>query len=130
MDERETPVMVLKRENAALKKRSRSLIGFINHLRYMPEHVAQEMLQRLRATNPSAIDPSLVDGEQPESSAAITPASSLPLDFDYGLEDIRQSLDESRLTPNSAATTVFGPARTTEDNLAWPDLMLDLDFHE
>lgn len=43
--------MALKRENDALRKRSATLDDLVNHLRYLPEHTAQAMLQQLRTTS-------------------------------------------------------------------------------
>lgn len=50
MDESETPAMVLKRENETLRKSLTSLEELINHLKYMPDDIAQTILTRLRTT--------------------------------------------------------------------------------
>ena len=67
MDESETRMMALKRENEKLTTSLEALGELVDRLKYMPEDVAKVMLQRLRATSDPSRSLQLIKGYMPGS---------------------------------------------------------------
>ncbi|KAF2117392.1 hypothetical protein BDV96DRAFT_572001 [Lophiotrema nucula] len=92
-DETETRTMALKRENSTLKESHQALEELVNNLRFMPEEMAQTILQRLRTTSDptsvlQSVDGSVFLGQPTEKAVArnlLKHESSIQSDMEFEL---------------------------------------------
>lgn len=133
VDESETPTMILKRENEALQTRSNTLEEIVDLLTYMPDDVAQDVLQRLRTTSdPASVLQSIdedISGYLPsDHSTAPEISSSSNLALESELMEQHQRVYPGLDLPDG--DTRSGNSSSGPANIPPADHPIDLDGYE